>query len=118
MAYFKIGNTDFSDIVAELNVRYQPLFNSQTNASGNTVIDMINSKRLIEVKIITINSTKMAQLLNAIKNYNVSISYRDPITNELATGVNCLIDDIPVEYYTIQTQRVLYNETKLSFQEL
>lgn len=118
MAYFKIGNQDFSNIVAELIVKYEPLYNSQTNAAGNTVIDMINSKRNIEVKVIPIDAVKMASLMNAIKAFNVLISYRDPITNELVTGVNCIIDDITADYYTITNKRVLYNETKLEFQEL
>ena len=117
MAYFKIGTIDFSDIVSELSVKYSPVYNKHTIAAVNTVVFLLVSKIIIEVKIIPIDKDKMAALLAAIKNYNVELSYRDPITNELATGVQCLLKDIPIDYYRINS-KVLYNETGLKFSEL
>lgn len=118
MAYFKIGTTDFSDIVNSLIVTRSHQYNAQTNAAGDTVVDYINSKRTIEVGIIPIDDTKMAQLQSAIDDFNVSISFRNPQTNQLEENVNCIIDSDKVEYYTIQVNRVLYNECTLEFTEL
>ena len=50
--------------------------------------------------------------------FNVSISYREPKTNALATNVNCIIPETAVEYYTIQINKVMYNALTLTFTEL
>ena len=47
MAYFKIGDTDFSAYVNGLKVNKNAVYNSQTNASGDTLVDYINSKRTL-----------------------------------------------------------------------
>ena len=83
MAYFKIGDKDFSNYCQELTIKYRPLYNSQTNAAGNTVVDMINTKRTIEVTFRPMNNTEMAELLNAVSQFDVNISYREPKTNVL-----------------------------------
>ena len=118
MAFFKIGDKDFSNYCQELTIEYRPLYNSQTNAAGNTVVDMINTKRTIEVTFRPMNNTEMAELLNAVSQFDVSISYREPKTNVLVSNIDCLVDDVAAEYYTIQANKVLYNTTKLIFEEL
>lgn len=118
MAYFKIGNVDFSMYVSELKINKDYNYNAQTNAAGDTVVDYINSKREIEVGIIPLNDTAMTNLQAAIDAFNVSISFRNPKTNELETNINCIIPDNQIEYYTIQTNKVMYKELKLTFIEL
>lgn len=118
MAYLKIDNVDFSMYVNELKVNNTHKYNAQENAAGDTVVDYINKKRTITVGIIPLNSAAMANLQSAIDKFNVSISYRDPQTNELETGVNCIIPTSEVEYYTIQANKVLYNAFTLTFIEL
>lgn len=118
MAYFKIDNTDFSMYVNELKVNNTHKYNAQENAAGNTVVDYINKKRSITVGIIPLNPTAMASLQSAIDKFNVSISFRNPQTNQLETGVNCIIPSSEVEYYTIQANKVLYNAFNLTFIEL
>ena len=118
MAFFKIGNVDFSMYVNELTIKKEHNYNAQTNAAGDTVVDYINSKREIEVGIIPLNDTAMANLQAAIEAFNVSISFRNPKTNELETNINCIIPDNQIEYYTIQTNKVMYKELKLTFIEL
>ena len=117
MSYFKIGDIDFSDICSELKVTKNRNFNSQTNANGDTVIDYINKKTQLEVGIIAINDVKMAQLQTALEDFNVSISYRDPLTNEIKT-IDSIISTDEVEYYTIQINKVLYKAFNLTFTEL
>lgn len=118
MAYFKIGGTDFSHLVSELKVSKETNYNAQTNAAGNTVVDMINRKRQIEVGIIALNEADAKALLNAVEEFNVSISYREPTTGTLVQGVNCIIPDSEVEYYTIQNNKVKLKAFNLKFTEL
>lgn len=118
MAYFKIGEDDFSIYVNELKVNKTANYNAQTNAAGNTVVDYINSKRTIEVGIVPLNDTAMVRLQAAIDAFNVSISFRNPKTNELEENVNCIIPENGVEYYTIQANKVMYKALNLKFTEL
>ena len=118
MAYFKIGNVDFSMYVSELKINKDYNYNAQTNAAGDTVVDYINSKREIEVGIIPLNDTAMANLQTAIDAFNVSISFRNPKTNALEENVNCIIPSNGIEYYTIQANKVMYKEFELKFIEL
>ena len=118
MAYFKINDVDFSQYVESLKVKKSVNYNAQTNAAGNTVVDYINSKRTIEVGIITINEADAKAILTACAAFNVSISYRDPATGVLVEDVNCIIPSTDVDYYTIQTDKVMLNDFKLKFSEL
>lgn len=118
MAYFKIGNTDYSMYVNKLSINKGANYNAKTNAAGNTVVDYINHKRTIEVGIIPLDSAAMVALQTAIDAFNVSISFRNPKTGALETGVNCIIPSDNVEYYTIQADKVMYNAFTLEFIEL
>jgi hypothetical protein len=117
MAYFKIGDTDFSAIVNELKVLSIVNYNAQTNAAGNMIVDYINKKRSIEVGIIPLNEEDLQPLLNAISEFAVTLSYRNPQTGSLEV-VNCIIPQSQVEYYTIQDNKVMYNALTLTFTEL
>lgn len=117
MTYFMINGVNYSPYVNQLKVNKKNIYNSQTNASGDSVVDFINSKREIDVGIIPLDATTMAQLQAAIDAFNVSISYRDPKTNELET-INCIIPSDNVEYYTIQTNKVMYKAFTLKLIEL
>ena len=118
MAYFKIGENDYSPIVSGLKVLNINNYNSQTNAAGDTVVDYINTKRNIEVSIIALDDTKMAQLQNDLTQFNVSISFRNPKTNLMEENINCIIPDSEIEYYTIQANKVMYKALTLTFIEL
>ena len=110
MAYFKIGDTDFSPYVSGLKITSSSNYNAQQNANYDTVVDYINTKRTIEVEIIPLDPIIMANLMAAIDAFNVSISFRNPKTNTLATGVNCIITSNEVSYYTIQDTKVMYQK--------
>lgn len=117
MAYFKIGDTDFSHLVRSLNVSKEHNYNAQTNAAGNTVVDYINTKRNIEVGFIYMDDSDMSELQAAVDDFAVTITYRDPKTNALEVA-SCIAPEIEADYYTIQADRVLYNEFELEFTEL
>lgn len=118
MAYFKIGDADYSHIVSGLKVSKKTQYTSQTNAAGNTVVDLISKKRTIEVEVVSLVEADAQALLNAVEEFNVSISYREPTTGALEEGVNCIISSNDIEYYTIQTKNVRLKKFKLKFSEL
>lgn len=118
MAYFKINGTDYSKYVSGLKVGKTAIYKSATNAAGNTVVKLINIKRTLTVTIIPLDDVAMAALQKDIGSFKVSISYRDPDTNELAENVNCIIPVNEVEYYTIQADKVMYKAFLLTITEL
>ena len=118
MEYFKINNIDFSKYINELKVNKTSVYNAQTNASGDSVVDYINSKREIEVGIIPLNSADMVKLQLALDAFNVSISFYNPKTNSIEENVNCIIPSNNIEYYTIQQNKVMYKAFSLTFIEL
>lgn len=118
MAYFKIDNTDYSSYVSGLKISSNANYTAQQNANSDMVVDYINTKRTIEVEIIPLDETKMASLLTAINNFSVNISFRNPRTNALETGVSCIIASHTEDYYTIQNTKVMYKKFNLKFTEL
>lgn len=118
MTYFKIGDNDYSMYVNALKVVTDAKYNAQENAAGNTVVDYINKKRSIEVGIIPLDATVMARLKADIEQFNVNISFLNPDTNTLETGVNCIIPSNEVEYYTIQADKTMFDAVTLEFAEL
>lgn len=118
MAYFKINGNDYSKYVNSLKVTKKAIYKSATNAAGNTVVKYISTKRDFTVGIIPLDAASMAALQADLNSFKVSISYRDPDTNELVENVNCIIPVNEVEYYTIQADKVLYKAFLLTIMEL
>ena len=73
MAYFKIGNTDYSSITSGLSVSYKHKFKERDNALGNKTVDYITRKRVITVEIIPLSVSQMSGLLSAVENFSVTI---------------------------------------------
>lgn len=117
MSYFKINDNDYSMYTSGLKVSEKVNYNSQTNAAGNTVVDYINSKRVIEVEIIPLNEVAMSRILNDVAQFNVLVQFRNPKTNELESA-DCIIPSSNIDYYTIQQNNVMYNAFTLTFTEL
>ena len=63
------------------------------------------------------DDTEMAKLLNAVSSYVVSVSFRDPKTNTTKT-IQSYTGTPEPEYYTIQSNKVLYKSFNLNFIEL
>lgn len=118
MTYFKIGDTDFSMYVNQLNITKSANYNAQTNAAGDTVVDLINHKRTITVGIIPLDNAAMVALQAAIDAFNVSLSFLNPRTGALEENVNCIIPENAVEYYTIQAGKTMFNAFTIDFIEL
>lgn len=118
MAYFKIGNNDYSMYTSELKIETNTVYRAQSNAAGDTVVDKAKSKRAIEVGIIPLNSTVMKNLQQDIADFQVILSFRNPQTDELEENVLCIIPSHEVEYYTIQVNNVSFKAFNLKFTEL
>lgn len=118
MAYFKINDVDFSHCVNELKVDKTANYTAQTNAMGNTVVDLINHKRQIEVGIIPLNESQMVELMAQIEQFSVNLTFLNPVDNALAQNVACIIPESNVEYYTIQSGKTLFKAFNLKFMEL
>lgn len=117
MVIFKINNVDFSDLVTGLKVGYETLVsdNSGRNAAGDTVIDVINTKRKIYVTIRHTTFAEMQSFLAAVEPFQVTVTYLDPKTNTLKTA-NTYIGTPEPEYYNIS--HTLYKPMNLNFIEL
>lgn len=112
-----INDIDYSHCISELKVGSEANYNALTNAAGDTVVDYVNKKRVIEVGIIPLNQTTLTNLIRLISNFNVSITFLNPETNSLET-IDCIIPSSNVEYYTIQIGKVMSKAFTLQFIEL
>ena len=118
MTYFKINGNDYSLYVSNLKVDKTNVYNAQTNAAGDTVVDYLNTNRTIEVEIIPLDGAAAANLLQDVDSFSVTLSFQNPKTNQLEEGVSCIIPSESVNYYTIRADKVLLNAFNLTFTEL
>lgn len=118
MAYFKIGENDYSMYVSGLKIQSNTTYRAQTNAAGDTVVDNAKAKRTIEVSIIPLNNTAMKNLQADIASFKVLLSFRNPLTDNLEENILCIIPSNEVEYYTIQANNVSFKACTLKFTEL
>lgn len=114
---FKIGEADFSSLISGLKVGYETLVSDSSgrNANGDTVIDIINTKRKIYVTLRHTTVAEMKNFLAAVEPYVVTVSYLDPKTNTLQTA-NTYIGTPEPEYFNIN--KSLYKPMSLNFIEL
>lgn len=117
MSYLKIKEVDYSSFVSGLKVDKSFNYNAQTNAAGNTLVDLVNSKYSVEATIIPLDSTTMATLQEALNSFKCQISFLNPQTKQLTT-INAIVSDVKVEYYTIQASKTLYKAFTITFKEL
>lgn len=119
MSHFMINGIDFSGYVKGLKIGYETLVSdgSGRNAAGDTVLDIINRKVKIYVTFRPMDDSEMVRLLNAIKDYVVTVSYRDSRTNDLQRAT-CYTGTPEPEYYWVLNGKGLYKELNLNFIEL
>ena len=115
--FFEINNIDFSHLVSSLKVGYETLVSDNTNAAGDTVIDIINKKIKLSVGIRHTTDEEMESFLAATNDYVVNVGFRDPKTQSIIT-INTHIDTPEPDYYTIQPTRIIYKPMSLNFTQL
>lgn len=116
MSYLKINDVDFSRYVNALKIGKTANYNAQTNAAGDSLVDYINTKKVIEVGIIPLDTEAMITLQDAIDNFFVTITFLNT-RNELEE-INCIIPSENIEYYTIQVDKIMFKAFSLQFVEL
>ena len=119
MSYLRINDTDVSYLVKGLKVGYETLVASDSgrNASGDTVLDIVNKKVKLYVTFRPMDDFDMAILLNAIEDYVINVTYRDSRTN-LDRTITTYTSTPEPEYYWILDNQVLYKEFQINFIEL
>lgn len=117
MTYFKIEDTDFSNVASGLAVKYVHKYKAKENVLGNTKIDYINRKRQVTVTLIPMSQEQMNAILNAIDAFTVKIWIKSPKTNALIY-IDVKVADYEVAYYTIQNNNVSFKGFTLTFTEL
>jgi hypothetical protein len=93
-------------------------YTAETNAAGDTVVDYINRKRTFTVGIIPLDSAEAVSLLNELNKFNITIAFRNPLTNAIEEDVNCIIPSSNIDYYTIRANKVSYKAFTLTINEL
>lgn len=116
MTYFKINNTDFSDCVSKLKVGTEWIYKARDSASGVTIVKPVGIKRTVEVGIRALPANRARQLLTAVNNFTVNISFQNPDTDTLET-IPCYVPEHVKDYYTINDEQVLLNPFTISFKE-
>lgn len=119
MAYLKINDTDFSNLISGLKVGYETLVsdNSGRNARGDTVIDVVNRKIKVYCSLRHTTADEMKAFLNAINDYVVNVTFLNPETKALTT-ISAYTGTPEPEYYTIQPTMTIYKPMDLNFIEL
>ena len=117
--YFKINNKDFSDLISGLKVGYETLVsdNSGRNAAGDTVIDVINKKTKLYITLRHTTDAEMQAFLDAIGDYVVKATFRNPKTKSLQ-DITAYTSTPEPEYYTIQPTMTIYKPMSINFVEL
>lgn len=116
--YFAINDIDFSKYVKALNISTINHYTAQTNAAGNTVVDFINQKRIIEVGFIPMLAADALKIRQQVSKFNVKIAFLNPDTNAAAMNVECIVPDNDISYLTIRNDKTMVNEFSLTFEEL
>jgi hypothetical protein len=119
MTYFTINGVDFSDKVSSMKVATETLVseNSGRNANGDTVIDVVNTKKKVYITFRHMFDYEMQELMAAIGDYVVQVGFRNPLTG--GTSVITAYTGTPEpDYYTIQPGNVIYKPMSLNFIEL
>jgi hypothetical protein len=116
--YFSVNNVDLSSYVSGLKVGYETLVsdNSGRNANGDTVIDVINNKIKVYITFRHTTAAEMQEILAAISDYVVNVSFKNPITGQLKQ-ITAYTGTPEPEYYTI-SDKTIFKPMSLNFIEL
>lgn len=119
MNYFTINGVDYSGLVSKMKVGYETLIsdNSSTNANGDTVFDIINTKRRLSITFRPMSDSEMNSLLTALEGFVVEVGFLNPKTKGIII-MNAYTNTPEPEFYTIQSNKVMYKSMSLNFIEL
>ena len=116
--FFKINGNDYSMYVNKLIVGTEHNYEIKTSALGADRVTHKYKRKTLEVGIIPLDDATMMRFLADVDKFQVSISYRDPLTNTLVENMTCIIPNNLIEYYTIQVGNVKYKAFSLQIKEI
>lgn len=114
MEYFKINGVDFSKCVSSLEVNTVHNAKTRTNAAGNMNVKYINTKKVITVGIIPLESSDSKALLTQLNKFQVQVEYLEPETEALQT-IDCIIPSNNVKYYRIWADKTMMDAYTITF---
>ena len=117
MEFLFINDAEYSSFVNYFKVSYVKNFNEQTNAAGNSVVDYINRKRVIDIGFIPLELEMAAGVLNELSGFTMRLNFLDPQTGLMGEG-NFICPSEEIEAYTIQQNKKLYKAFTVQLREL
>ena len=117
LQYIVINGFDCSKYCCGLKVSNKKNWHAQTNAAGNTVIDVINNKRTVEAKFIPLDNQIMKNLLVSIASAEITLAFLNPLTDSIDV-MYCTVQQDDVEYYSLRAKDVMFKPITLKFLEL
>lgn len=119
MSYFKLNGHDYSMYVNALSIDTKHKYTARENASGNLMVKYITKKRNVNVGIIPLDETVLAQLVNDLDSgdFTKQITFLDPKTNTMQT-INCIIPVHTIDYHMIRADRILTKAFTFTCEEL
>lgn len=112
MAILSINGTDMPSPSA-MEVRYEPVGKTETNAAGNTVMDRLGMKRLLKITWNHLSAEDAAILLTAAQSENWNeLEFYDPAegrqqgvfrAERTSAPVHRVVNDVP-EYRGVQIE--------------
>lgn len=118
MAFLKINGNDYSMYCNKLVVGRQHNAVTREAATGLLLVKRKATVRLLEIGFIALDNKVMPSLMVDINKPNLTISFLDPLTNELVENMPCMIATNLVDYYTIQGSNAKFKAFTLSAQEI
>ena len=114
MEYLKINGIDFSKCVSSLEVNTVHNAKTRTNAAGNMNVKYINTKKVLNVGIIPLDSISSKSLLTELNKFEVEVEYLEPETEALQT-ISCIVPSNNVKYYRILADKTMMDAYKVTF---
>lgn len=115
--FFGVNGMDFSYYVSGLKVSTNTNYNAQTNAAGDTVVDYVNKKKVIDVTFIPLDVSTLKSILYYLKEFSITVDYLNPETNKVE-HIECISPSMSLEYHMLTNTRKFSKPFTMQFVEL
>ena len=112
----KIGGVNIST-PSDFNVKLKTIENVTTNANGGLIVDVIATKRVIDLGYKYLSQADLATLLTAINGASFSVNYPDPLDGALKT-ITCKKGDRTAGGIDYQGAVMRWKDIKFTFEEM
>jgi hypothetical protein len=101
---------------SEFNIGIQDISKSERNASGTMIMEIITTKRKLELSYKYLTKDQLASLLSAINSAFFTVTYTDPEDNAEKT-ITCYKGDRTCGVLDFQNSIPRYKDVKVNFIE-